>query len=446
MFKHIINIILCLVFISQITGLSQDPPDGDTAVNGYLTIMFEWPAITGSGNWFDPVPGDSYDVNYDNSSVTTDNFNDNIAEGVNFVNIPKNNFDNVQTLDISRFSMTIKKTDRGCMLTAKDIPVSREGDTLIFTEIKVCPVRVFYCEDRFCEMEKQRITPTVSDSLAYIAYSSPDGIDIDNMTGIISTGNQSPGLYTVRYSSDYCLENNGDTIIIDPKPAFTIERNRRICENNSIELAPENYSNDTYTWSNGILGRSIMVSQPGEYVLTAENEFGCLLKDTVKVRLKTIQVEQFDYEVTDADCYNAGRIDIKQLDILNGELPYVYRLENRVNSQLVHGIDNLREGDYMLTVEDADGCITTVEHIISIRKDCLTDYPVFSPNTDGIDDDYFIPNEGTAIVYDRNGLERARFTAPAYWDGSDNNGNPLPMGTYLIVVDKKEVINITIIK
>jgi hypothetical protein len=446
MFRYIVHIIFSLIFVSQMTGLSQDPPDGDTADSGYFTIMFEWPAITGSGHWFEPVPGDSYNVNYDNNSVTTDSFMDNIAAGVNIVSIPKHIFDNDQILDTSLFSMTIKKTDRECILTARDIAVSRKGDTLIFTEIKVCPVRVFYCEDRFCERERQQITPTVSDSIAYITYSSPNGLEIDNMTGIISTGNQSPGLYTVRYSSDYCLENDGDTIIIDPKPSFTIEKNRKICENNSIELAPENYSNDTYTWSNGISERSIVVSQPGEYILTAENVFGCRHSDTVKVRLKTIQVEQFDYEVTDADCYNSGRIDIKQLDILNGELPYIYRLENRVNRQLVHGIDNLREGDYILTIEDADGCITTAERIISIRKDCLNDYPVFSPNTDGIDDDYFIPYEGTAIVYDRNGIERARFTAPAYWDGSDNSGNPLPMGTYIIVVDKKEVINITIIK
>ncbi len=446
MFKYFIHIIFSLIFISQVTGFSQDPPEGDTADSQYYTIMFEWPAITGSGQWFDPEPGDSYDVNYKDNSVTTDSFTGNITEGVNFVSVPKNNFDNVQTLDISSFSMTIKKTDRGCMLTARDIPVSRKGDTLIFTEIQVCPVRVFYREDRFCEMEKQRITPTVTDSIAYITYSSPGGLNIDNMTGIISVGNQSAGLYTVRYSSDYCLENDGDTIIIDPKPSFTIEKNRRICENTTIELAPENYSDAIYAWSDGNSDRSIMVSQPGEYILTAENEFGCQCKDTVTVELKTIQVEQFDYEITDADCYNTGRINIKQLDILNGEMPYIYRLENRVNSQLTKGVNDLREGDYMLTIEDAEGCVAAVEHPISIRKDCLTDYPVFSPNTDGIDDDYFIPYEGTAIVYDRNGIERARFAAPAYWDGSDDNGKPLPMGTYLIVVNKKEVINITIIK
>ena len=109
-------------------------------------------------------------------------------------------------------------------------------------------------------------------------------------------------------------------------------------------------------------------------------------------------------------------------------------------------VDNLREGDYILTIEDADGCIAAVEHAISIRKDCLKDYPVFSPNTDGLDDDYYIPYEGKAIVYDRNGIERTEFMAPAYWDGTDNNGKPLPMGTYLIIVDKKEVINITIVK
>lgn len=446
MFRYILYIIFCLVFVSQVTGLSQDPPDGDTTDNAYFTIMFELSAVTGSDGWYWPSTGDAFHVNYDNEFVSTDSFTENIAEGVNVVRISKHSLGNAQNLDISLFSLTFRNTDRNCMVNTKDIPVSRKGDTLIFTEIEVSPVRISYRENRFCENNVQKLTPTVSDSITTIFYSSPDGLNVDDMTGIVSIGNQSAGMYTVRYSSEYCLENDEDTIIIDPKPSLTIERKRRICENNSIELAPENYSDDTYTWSNGLLQRSIMVSQPGEYIVTAENEFGCQLTDTVEVELKNIEVEHFDYEVTDADCYNAGRINITQLDILDGELPYIYRLENRVNNQQMQRVDNLREGDYILTIEDADGCIAAVEHAISIRKDCLKDYPVFSPNTDGLDDDYYIPYEGKAIVYDRNGIERTEFMAPAYWDGTDNNGKPLPMGTYLIIVDKKEVINITIVK
>lgn len=446
MFRYILNIIFCLVFISQVRGLSQDLPDGDTAVNGYFTLIFELSAVTSSDHWYWPSTGDAFDVNYDNESVSTDSFAENISEGLNVVRISKQSLGNVQNIDISLFSLTFRKTDRNCMLKARNIPVSRKGDTLIFTEIEVSPVRISYRENRFCENDIQKLTPTVSDSITTVFYSSPDGLNIDDITGIISTGNQSAGMYTVRYSSEYCLENDEDTIIINPKPSFNIEKKRRICENNSIELAPENYSDDTYTWSNGMLQRNIMVSQPGEYIVTAENEFGCRHEDTVEVELKTTEVEHFEYEVIDADCYNAGRINIKQLDILNGELPYIYRLENRVNNQQVRGTDNLREGDYMLSIEDADGCIAAVEQAISIRKDCLKDYPVFSPNTDGLDDDYYIPYEGRAIVYDRNGIERADFMAPAYWDGTDNNGRPLPMGTYLIIVNKKEVINITIVK
>jgi hypothetical protein len=445
MFKYTIYIILSLIYTCQLTCLSQDPPD-DTTDSEYYTIMFELYLTTDTMLWNGPLPGDACTVNYDNKPVTADSFIENISEGINVIRIPKYNLIDSQTLDVSLFSLTFNSSDRGCLLNAKDISVSRMGDTIVFTQIEAFPVRIFYDEKRFCENEMLQVAPTVSDYIPDVNFSSPDGLNIDDSTGIISIGSQSAGLYSVQYASTYCLENYKDTIIIDPRPSFTIERNRNICEGTSIELSPDNDSDNTYTWSNGISERSIMVSQPGEYVLTAENEFGCRHTDTVKVRLKTIQVEQFDYEVTDADCYNAGRIDIKQLDILNGELPYKYRLENRVNNQLMHRIDNLREGDYILTIEDADGCITTVERIISIRKDCLNDYPVFSPNTDGIDDDYFIPYEGKAVVYDRNGIERARFMAPAYWDGSDNNGKPLPMGTYLIVVGNKEVINITIVK
>ena len=105
MFRYILNIIFCLVFINPVTGLSQDPPDGDTADTGYYTIMFELSAITGSDGWYWPSTGDPFYINYDNESVSVDSFTENIAEGVNVVRIPKHSLGNAQTVDISLFSL-----------------------------------------------------------------------------------------------------------------------------------------------------------------------------------------------------------------------------------------------------------------------------------------------------------------------------------------------------
>ena len=446
MLRYFIYSVLSLTLACQVTCLSQDIPEDDTTAGQYYIIKFNLITDTDTDSWAGPLPGDSYVVSYDKETLTTVSDTKSVVEGLNTVEMLKDVFNVSITIDLALFSLTFTSSDRGCMLNATNLNASRMGDTILFSQIEANPVKVFYDRVQFCENDPLPATPMLSDSLADILYSSPDGLNIDSSTGVFSIADQPAGSYTVRYASKYCLEGTENTITINPEPTFTIEKNRRVCENHSIELAPVTFSDATFSWSDGTSGKSIMASQPGEYILTAESEFGCLHTDTVKVELKNIVVEEFDYEVTHADCYDAGRINIKQLDILNGELPYMYQFENRINGQLVQETNNLREGDYILTIEDAEGCRTTVERIISIRKDCLNDYPVFSPNTDGRDDDYFIPYEGKAIVYDRNGIERARFIAPAYWDGTDENGNPLPMGTYIIVVDKQEVINITIVK
>jgi hypothetical protein len=64
----------------------------------------------------------------------------------------------------------------------------------------------------------------------------------------------------------------------------------------------------------------------------------------------------------------------------------------------------------------------------------------------GIEDDYFIPYEGSVKIYDRNGVEIKALATPAYWDGSDNNGNPVSMGNYVIIADNGRPVNITIVR
>jgi len=438
--------ILCLLLLYQSICFNQVLHGMYLASEGYYIFKFNFTIDTVNGNWTGPSPGDLYMIKYKNRSLNLFNDEISLVEGLNIFSIPKDSLSSFLPLDMSLFSIIFLSQNRTCLLKTSSLIVEIKEDTILILEVEAQPVRIHFEKDEICENDLQPIAPILSAPVEDIHYYSyPYEIDIDVNSGVISPFNQYPGTYIIHYSSDYCLENNTDTIVIHPKPVFTIEKSREICKDQEIELIPKTDGDYIFTWSNGISGKRNIISQPGTYIITAENEFDCKHMDTVNVELKTLQIEEFDFEVSDADCYNPGGIHIKKLET-NGELPFTYQLLNQVNNQVTRQTDNLREGDYLLTVIDASGCKTTIQQTISIKKECLNDNPVFSPNTDGKDDDYFIPYVGEALVYDRNGIVRNRFTAPAYWDGKDNNGNPLPMGTYVIVVGKKNIINITIVK
>jgi hypothetical protein len=118
------------------------------------------------------------------------------------------------------------------------------------------------------------------------------------------------------------------------------------------------------------------------------------------------------------------------------------QLEDRERDEL----GDVPEGVYTLEVVNANGCILRHPQKIIVEKDCLNDIPVFTPNDDGQDDRYFINLEGNIKIFDRNGALKRRLTAPCYFDGRDESGSPLPMGIYMVVSDKGENVELTIIR
>ena len=64
---------------------------------------------------------------------------------------------------------------------------------------------------------------------------------------------------------------------------------------------------------------------------------------------------------------------------------------------------------------------------------------IFSPNGDGINDDFFIINTGlnslNCLIYNRWGELLATLTAPnQVWDGRTPNGGNAPDGTYFYIM------------
>jgi hypothetical protein len=442
------HIIFVLLVSRTLTGYAQDITIDTIETKGEnLFLVFNSDALYHTSDANRPQPGDSFRVNYMNSSLSTSDADSRFVEGDNVIAIAKDSILKNSITSITDISITFLKQERDCWMKVTGIEFHQRGDTLALTSMLFLPQRITWERKHACENDPWPLVPLITENVSDVEFLSPWGLNIDRFSGVCIPSDQTAGIYPVNYRSTFCLEKNSDTILIHPAPSFTIERHRRLCEGRTIELSPSAVSeNDAYTWSDGATSKNLTVSKPGTYTVMAENEFGCRCTDTVEVELKTIQIKQIVPDITPADCYQEGSVSFSLLEIQNGELPYSYRYENSVTRQVFSNPGSLREGDYTLTIKDADGCVVAAPERISVRKDCLSDHPVFTPNTDGMDDDYFIPYEGEAVVYDRNGTERHKFMAPAYWDGKDGSGNPLPMGTYLIVVGNKEVINITIIK
>ncbi|HTF04314.1 MAG TPA: gliding motility-associated C-terminal domain-containing protein, partial [Bacteroidia bacterium] len=92
----------------------------------------------------------------------------------------------------------------------------------------------------------------------------------------------------------------------------------------------------------------------------------------------------------------------------------------------------------ILTATNANGCTDQDTVIITITEGILIPN-VFSPNGDGINDEFFIPNSGLSEykleIYDRWGVKLFESSAPdVRWDGRTTSGAQCADGTYYFIL------------
>jgi gliding motility-associated-like protein len=123
-----------------------------------------------------------------------------------------------------------------------------------------------------------------------------------------------------------------------------------------------------------------------------------------------------------------------------GTSPYNYEWSE--GSSSIEFIDGLVEGEYLVTVIDANGCEYELDiiQLTDVQEECLRIPNAFSPNGDGTNDTWIIENihlyprtyikvfnRWGQALYEANGTEDP-------WDGT-YNGNPVPAGVYLYIID-----------
>lgn len=178
---------------------------------------------------------------------------------------------------------------------------------------------------------------------------------------------------------------------------------------------------------------------PGVYAVTVQDDGGCSVTELITIpAINALQINEV--EVAPVDCRgNGGRITI---NAQGGTGPLTYRLNDTL-LQLSPVFTGLLPGNYRVAVTDGSGCHLEREVFI-IRGECpIYLANAFSPNGDGINDDfavfaasgvngnvvsYQIYSRWGALVFQSGGFPLG--SEGQWWDGTFR-GQPAASGPYV---------------
>lgn len=278
-------------------------------------------------------------------------------------------------------------------------------------------------------------------TLGYDIYSIGDTDLLNPQQNISESGN-----YLIRNRNGGPCEAI-DTVYIDVvEPVSLFVNQEKYCDYVRVEVVSESFMALEYSWSTGSTLSAIELSESTELSLTITDQYGCESIETFNIDYAPFAIESLDFEKIESDCWQDGKLLINSIQMADNASELNYVLVNKINGNRVENLEEVPEGIYQIEVSDQRNCIDNYPEEITVLQNCLNDYPVFSPDQDGIEDEYFIPHEGTVKIFDRNGVMLKELNTPAYWDGTDDAGNQMPMGNYVMMTESGRVVNITIIR
>jgi gliding motility-associated-like protein len=226
------------------------------------------------------------------------------------------------------------------------------------------------------------------------------------------------------------------------------------------------YKNGSYLKSiNGVDSlyfTNLLLSDTGNYtcVVKCINSNSPYFNKTVTynfINLKFATCNSFNtlnFSVLKNDCKAGTDILIEESFNLGAYGPYNYTLMhdslNLIFNYSNPKIKNLTSGIYSISIEDINkNCKVNIPSFIKIDTiaNCITknNNEYFTPDGDGINDNFYIDVEGVAHIFNRNGLLIKTIKTPAIWEGTDNNGILQDLGYYVIVLNNKQKIFINLL-
>ena len=296
-----------------------------------------------------------------------------------------------------------------------------------------------------CESENINADSTYEQ---YILYEQIQNTGTDMSNDLFLQQNFTNLLYNSQgcFSQDLIINTIKKQTLV-PEYEYLCDRTRlkvnykQISDTNSINTNQITDNLDTYTETD-----SMDITETSLVTFNVTDNFGCVTTDTFDIVVKKMEIRDIIYSVQESTCWDFGKMELTNSNIENGELPYTYILTNTINNNTLDDLSKVPEGVYHISVTDVRNCTGIFNKDIYVLRDCINEYPAFTPNNDGIEDDYFIPYTGYVEIFDRNGQLIRKLETPAYWDGKDKNNQPAPMGTYVAVTDQGKTVDITVIK
>ena len=201
-----------------------------------------------------------------------------------------------------------------------------------------------------------------------------------------------------------------------------------ICEEDNITLQAE--AGYSYLWSTGETTSSITVNTQGIYTVDVIGTYDCSATQFFTV-ISSEKATITNININDLSLNNSAEI------IVSGNGDYEFSLDG-INYQDSNTFTNLEPGEYLVYVQDKNGCgVTTMQFYI-------LDYPkYFTPNNDGHNDTWQIKNlekrglEASKIyIFDRYGKLLKQITPLGNgWDGLFN-GVELPSTDYWFTLEQ----------
>ncbi len=175
---------------------------------------------------------------------------------------------------------------------------------------------------------------------------------------------------TIIYDSLFSIHGCDSIIMISiqvhPATQVSIEASDVIfCKEQGMVLTAQ--SNDQVIWNNGSQEKKLELSEGGWYSVQAENQFGCVAKDSIFIN-EPIEIIA-DPMVYAPSCLGLfdGKIDI--FDPTGGSPPYLYSIDG-FNFQSSPAFGNLSPAMYDLYIEDSNGC-QYIEQVELPEKEAL---------------------------------------------------------------------------
>ncbi len=275
------------------------------------------------------------------------------------------------------------------------------------------------------------ITLSASGGTGY-EWDDGGGISFANPVQITISSNTT---FTLTVYNGGCVVDTVFTLYVNSLPIINISQPGRICPGDSIVLTAQ--GGGTYKWSTGSTNSSIKVSPTVLTTYKVKVNNGCLdsASTTVTPYVPVLNVCCIGDTVKTDDSIRLFATGARSytwspaagLSCTNCPDPWATPTVTTV---------------YTVTGIDSNGCESERSVTVYYEKSCKDFYVpnVFSPNNDGINDDFVIQTYNLTsyniIIYDRWGIEMYTSVNPnEYWNGRIKNDKYLvPDGVYYYII------------